>query len=190
MGDFEQEAIMAKAATKLKVTTEEAEPAERPGALSAQRPLQSLRRGLDQFLEDFDLDFRRSPFRRSLFDIDVPWRRAALLSVSPAFDVAEHDDAYEVTADLPRIDEKNIDVKIVDDRLVIKGETQEEKEEKNKNYHLRERSFGSFERSFPIPEGVDTDKIEANFKAGVLTVKLPKKPEAQKPAKTIDIKGA
>ena len=86
------------------------------------------------------------------------------------------------------MDEKDIEVKVVNDTLTIKGEKQEEKEEKKKDYYLRERSFGSFERSFGIPEGVDGDKIEASFKKGVLTVMLPKKLEAQKPAKKIGIK--
>ena len=74
--------------------------------------------------------------------------------------------------------------------MTIKGEKQEEKEEKKKDYYLHERHFGSFERSFEMPEGVDADKIEANFKKGVLTVTLPKKPEAQKPAKKIEVKAA
>jgi HSP20 family protein len=88
------------------------------------------------------------------------------------------------------MDEKNIDVKVADGTLTIKGEKQEEKEEKKKDYYLRERSFGSFERSFAIPEGVDADKIEASFNKGVLTLTLPKKPEAQKPVKKIDVKAA
>ena len=74
--------------------------------------------------------------------------------------------------------------------LSIRGEKQEDKEEKKKDYYVRERSFGSFERSFQIPDGVDTDKIEAVFRQGVLKVTLPKKPEVQKAAKTIDIKAA
>ena len=61
-------------------------------------------------------------------------------------------------------------------------------EAKKKDYYLHERHFGSFERSFDLPEGVDPDKIEAAFKKGVLTVTLPKKPEAQKPAKKIEVK--
>ena len=179
---------MAKAATKLEVKTEEKAASERPGALAAQRPLQSLRRGIDHFLEDFELDFWRSPFRRSVFDFEPLRRRQLMWSAMPAFDIVEHDEAYEVTADLPRLDEKDIEVKIVDGNLTIKGEMQEETEEQKKDYHLRERYFGAFERSFRIPEGVDTDKIEASFKDGVLTVMLPKKPEAQKPAKKIDVK--
>jgi len=109
---------------------------------------------------------------------------------TPAVDVVESDKAYEITAELPGMDEKNIEVKVANDVLTIKGERQEEKEEKKKDYYLRERSFGSFERSFGLPEGVDADKIEASFKKGVLTLTLPKKLEAQKSAKKIDVKSA
>jgi len=106
----------------------------------------------------------------------------------PAVDVVESEKAYEITADLPGMDEKNIEVKVADGVLSVKGEKQEEKEEKKKNYYLQERSFGSFQRSFELPESVDPDKIEARFKKGVLTVTLPKRPEAQKPAKQIEVK--
>ena len=90
----------------------------------------------------------------------------------------------EISAELPGIDEKNVEVKVADDILTIKGEKQEEKEEKTKDYHLSERSFGSFQRAFQVPSGVDTDKIDAKFSKGILTVTLPKSTEAQKaPAK-------
>ena len=69
-------------------------------------------------------------------------------------------------------------------------EKPEEKEEKKKDYYLRVRSFGSFQRAFEVPEGVDADKIEANFKKGLLTVTLPKTPEAQKAAKKIEVTAA
>jgi len=88
------------------------------------------------------------------------------------------------------MDEKNIEVKVADGVLTMKGEKQEEKEEKKKDYYLQERSFGSFQRSFELPDSVDPDKIEASFKKGVLTVKMPKKVEAQKPAKKIEVKAA
>jgi HSP20 family protein len=88
------------------------------------------------------------------------------------------------------MDEKSIEVKVVDGSLTIRGEKQEEKEEKKKDYYLSERRFGSFERRFEVPEGVDADKIEAGFKKGVLTVTLPKKPEARKPGKKIEVKTA
>jgi HSP20 family protein len=78
----------------------------------------------------------------------------------------------------------------VNSNLTIKGEKHGEKEEQKKDYYLRERLFGSFQRSFQIPEGGDTDKIEASFKKGVLTVTLPKTPEAQRSAKRINLEGA
>jgi len=117
-------------------------------------------------------------------------RREAVWEAAPAIDIAESEKTYEITAELPGMDEKNIEVKVTNGNLTIKGEKQEEKEEKKKDYYLHERHFGSFERSFDVPEGVDADKIEANFKKGVLTVTLPKKPEAQKPAKKIEVKAA
>ena len=106
----------------------------------------------------------------------------------PAVDVSETDKAYEISAELAGMDEKNIDLKIANGVLTIRGEKQDEKEEKKKDYYMRERSYGSFERTFEVPEGVDTDKIEATFKKGVLTVTLPKNAEAQKPAKKIEVK--
>lgn len=109
---------------------------------------------------------------------------------APAVDVAETDKAYEIKAELPGLDEKDVEVKLVNGGLTIKGEKHEEKEEKQKDYYLHERRFGSFERYFQIPEGVDSEKIEATFSKGVLTVMLPKTPEAQKPEKTIPVKGA
>ena len=110
--------------------------------------------------------------------------------LAPAVDIVEGEKAYEVTAELPGMDDKDIEVTLTDDVLTIKGEKREEKEEKRKNYRFSERHYGAFERSFEAPEGVDADKIEANFKKGVLTVTLPKKPEAQKATKKIDVKAA
>src|SRR5437867_6531445 len=137
----------------------------------ALRPFQSLRREVDRLFEDFGGEFWRSPFRRS-----------------PAVDIREKDNAYEVTADMPGFEEKNIEVQVMNGLLSIKGERKSEKEEKKKDYYVSEREFGSIERSFPLPEGVDTDKIEANLKNGVLTVMLPKTEEAQRPAKKIEVK--
>jgi HSP20 family protein len=97
-------------------------------------------------------------------------------------------EAYEITAELPGLDEKNTEVKLANGVLSIKGEKQEEKEEKQKDYYRRERSFGSFERSFQVPNDVEADKIEASFKNGVLSVTLPKTAEAQKEAKKIEVK--
>jgi HSP20 family protein len=149
-------------------------------------PFESLRRQIDRLFEDFGEGFSRAP--SPFFDI-APFARGGLSwAATPAVDVTETDKAYEVAAELPGMDEKNIEVNVANGVLTIKGEKQEEKEEKKKDYYLRERSFGSFQRAFQVPEGVDTDKIEASFKKGLLTVTLPKSAEAQKAAKKIEVK--
>ena len=181
---------MAEAVTRLPVKTEE-KASESASALQIRRPLESLRREVDRLFENFDHDFWRSPFRRSMFDVEPFWRRELTWGApAPAVDIVEKDNAYEIHAELPGLDEKNVEVKLANGGLTIKGEKKEEKEEKKKDYYVHERHFGSFERYFRVPEGVDVDKIEANFKKGVLTVTLPKKPEAQKPEKKIAIKAA
>jgi HSP20 family protein len=176
---------MAEAQTKLPVKKEQG--STEPGLW---RPFESLRREVDRLFEDFDRSSWLSPFRRSEFDVEPFWRRELAWGILPAIDVTEKTDAYEVTAELPGLDEKNIEVRLSDSSLTIKGEKEEEKEEKKKEYHIHERHFGSFQRCLRLPEGVDSNKIQASFKKGVLTVTLPKKPEAQKPEKKIEVKAA
>jgi HSP20 family protein len=165
-------------------------PVKAEKAAVPRRPLATLRQEIDRLFEYFDQDFWTSPFRRSVFDVEPLWRREFKWAASPAVDIVEKEKTYEVTAELPGMDEKSIEVKLVNGDLTIKGEKQEEKEEKKNDYYLHERHFGSFERRFAVPAGVDTDKIEASFKKGVLTVTLPKKPEAIKPEKKIEVKTA
>jgi HSP20 family protein len=170
--------------TKVPVKTERA-PAP---ALHAWRPFETLRREIDRLFEDFDGGFRRGLGSRSLFDVAPFWRTEFAWPATPAVDLVETDKRYEITAELPGLDEKNIDVKFADGILTIKGEKQEDKEEKEKDYYLHERSFGSFHRALQVPAGVDSDKIEATFRKGVLTVTLPKTAEAQKAEKKITVK--
>lgn len=152
-------------------------------------PYESLRQEIDRVFDYFGRGFWQ-PFPQSLFAAEPLFRRELTWGTTPAVDVVESEKAYEITAELPGMDEKNIEVKVAEGSLTIKGEKQEEKEEKKKDYYLHERHFGSFERSFDVPESVDANKIEASFKKGVLTVTLPKKPEAQKPTKKIEVKAA
>jgi HSP20 family protein len=161
---------------------------ESGSALQPWRPFENLRREIDQLFEDFDGGFWRTPFASSFSP--ALFRRSSGIPALPAVDVSQTDKAYEIKAELPGIDEKNVEVKLANGVLTIKGEKQEEKEEKQKDYYMRERSFGSFERSFGVPDGVDADKIEASFKKGVLTVTLPKSEQAQKSEKKIAIKSA
>jgi HSP20 family protein len=154
------------------------------------RPFETLRREIDRLFDDLDGGFWRMPLRHSAFNVVPFWGRESVWSATPAVDITDTDKAYEITAELPGIDEKNLEVKVANGVLTIKGEKQEEKEEKKKDYYLRERNFGSFERAFQLPDGVDADKIDAKFAKGVLSVSLPKKVEAQKAAKKIDVKAA
>ncbi len=177
---------MAENTSKVPVQTDKTA----PSALHPWRPLENLRREIDQLFEDFGLGTWRSPFRRSFFDMD-PFRRArTAFTGMPAVDVTETENGYKVVAELPGMDEKDIEVKIANGILTIKGEKQEEKEEEKQDFYVRERSFGSFERTFQVPEGVDLDKVDASFKKGVLTVTLPKTAEAQKAEKKIEVKAS
>jgi HSP20 family protein len=109
----------------------------------------------------------------------------------PRVDVSESENEYEVTAELPGIDEKDVELTLADNVLTIRGEKKVEREEKDKdkNYYMSERSFGSFRRAVPLPAEVDEDRVEANFKNGVLTVHLPKSPQAQARTRRIEVKG-
>jgi HSP20 family protein len=108
---------------------------------------------------------------------------------APAIGLVERDHAFEMTAELPGLEDKNIEVNVANGVLTVKGQKEDERVEKKEDFHLRERRFGSFARSVRVPDTVDEDKIEASFKNGVLKVTLPKKPEAQKPVKKIEVKG-
>ncbi|MCW5979936.1 MAG: Hsp20/alpha crystallin family protein [Bryobacteraceae bacterium] len=99
---------------------------------------------------------------------------------TPHVDVLETENEIVVKADVPGIDEKDIDIKIENGALTLKGERKFEKEDREKGYHRIERGYGSFVRCFSLPESVDAEKVNAGYKAGVLTVTLPKR-EAAKP---------
>ena len=177
---------MSESVIKLPVTHGK----DRSPATTGWHPLETLQREIDRLFDDFNRGSWRFPMSRSMPGFEPFWRGEVSWGAVPAVDVVEKDKAYEITAELPGMDEKNIELKVSDGMLSITGEKSEEKEEKKKDYYLSERSYGSFERSFRIPEGVDADKIEASFKNGVLTVTLPKKAEAQKPEKKIAVKAA
>jgi HSP20 family protein len=174
---------MAEASSKAPVKSETSRSPE------IWRPFDSLRREVDRLFDDFGGGLWRSPFRGA-FDLAPFQRLEPGFGALPAVDVSETDKAYEITAELPRMDEKSVEVKLANGVLTIKGEKQDEKEEKKKDYYMRERSFGSFQRSFQVPDGVDADKIEASFKKGILSVTLPKSTEAQKAEKKIAVKSA
>lgn len=177
---------MAEAATKLPVKTEKA--AERPAAPDVWRPFETLRREIDRLFDDFDRSW--VPFKRWRLDWEPFARRDAIWDAAPVVDIVEREKEYEITAELPGIDASEVEVKLSNGALTIKGEKKEEKEEKSKDFYLSERRYGSFQRSFAVPEGVDVDKIEATLRNGVLTIVLPKTAEALKQEKKIAVKAA
>ncbi len=129
------------------------------------------------------------PSLRHMFDAEPMFRYESSLTLpSPAVDVTEDDGAYKVTAELPGISEKEIEVVVSGDMLTIKGEKRQEKEQKDKNFYLSERAYGTFQRSFHVPEGVDRDKIAADFSKGVLTITMPKTAKAVEQQKKIEVK--
>ena len=106
---------------------------------------------------------------------------------TPRLDVTEDARTFTVTAELPGMSEKDIDLSLSGDTLIVRGEKKDEKEEKGRNYYFSERSYGSFSRTIKLPEGIESEKIEARFKNGVLTVKVPKSAKAVEEKKTIKI---
>ena len=135
----------------------------------------------------------RSPFRELAREMEETfgrffpaWSEERAYAWMPAVDMVEEKDEIVVKADLPGLDQKDIEVTVHDGTLTIRGERKEEKEEKKDDYYYAERSSGTFMRSLPLPKGVDADKVKATFKKGVLEVHLPKAKDAK--GKAIEIK--
>lgn len=97
----------------------------------------------------------------------------------PRVEVHEDADAYVISADLPGVDEQDLDLTVRGYELTIAGKRESERREGDATYHVYERSYGSFHRTFRLPDGIDPDHAEAALKNGVLTVRLPKRPEAK-----------
>lgn len=151
---------------------------------------QSFRTEMDRLFDRFGGG--GLPSLRRMFDFEPSWRLepTGFGITVPAVDVTEDEKAYKISAELPGMSEKDIEVAISGDMLTLKGEKRQEREEKEKNRYLSERSYGAFQRAFTLPDGVERDKISAEFSKGVLTLTLPKTPEAQKQQKKIEVKAS
>jgi len=153
----------------------------KPGEASPSRPLDvfsTMRNEMNRMFERFERDWPRLP---SLFG---GGNGGALV---PELDVHESASAITVEADLPGVEEKDLEVTLTGNRLTISGKREAERNEDGTTWYTYERSYGSFSRTFTLPEGVDTDRVDGELKNGVLTVHLPKRAEL-KPRK-ISIKG-
>ena len=187
------ESNMADTAVEVKRTTPApaaSTPATTPAPARTPDVWGSLRGEFERVFDRFSGAFAMPSLRR-MFDIEPARSIASTFTFTvPAIDIAENDKAFKITAELPGMEPSNLDVTVSGDTLIIKGEKRQEKEEKDDNYYLSQRSFGSFQRSFSLPAGVDRDKIGSELAKGVLTITLPKTAEAQQQQKKIEVKTA
>lgn len=141
-------------------------------------PMVGFRKAMDRLFEDFTSDFDEI--------VPASWSRT-LQSFTPKLDLEERDDKIVLTAELPGLTDKDVQVEVNKDYLTVKGEKKSVREEKDKNNFFSERSYGSFERTIRLPSEIIKDKIDAAVKDGILTVTLPKSPEAKKDVKKIPV---
>ena len=139
-------------------------------------------RELDELQNRLSSLFGRAPLRRN-GDKD---EAITVAEWAPLVDIVEDDNEYVIKAELPEVKKEDVKVTVQDDVLTISGERTFEKEEKGRKYHRMERAYGSFARSFTLPEDADGEKVVAEFKHGVLTVHLPKSEKAK--PKSIEVK--
>ena len=139
-------------------------------------PFSLMHRDMDSLFDDFFKGFELEPF----FGPDIS-------SYSPKVDVKESEKEIKVLAELPGMDEKDINVTLNRDSLTLRGEKKEEKEDNDKGYHRLERSYGSFCRTIPLPVEIESDKVSASYKKGILTVTIPKSKKAIEEKKKIKI---
>ena len=159
------------------------------------RPYESFFREMDSLHKEMDRlfeEFWKGSGRHSM--MAAPWR--SMLStgmhggVIPSIDLTEDEKAFHIQVELPGMDKDDVDITLANGLLTVRGEKKREDEEKGKDFYRKERSFGSFSRSLPIPAEVDESKIDASFTKGVLYIELPKSEEAQKKVTHIDVKAA
>lgn len=141
-----------------------------------EHPFSLLRHDMDTLFDEFFRGFDREPF----------FGQAERFT--PSVDITESDKEIRVSAELPGMDEKDIDITLNHDSLTIKGEKREEQEDKGKDYYRMERSYGSFSRTIPLPAEIETDKVNAHYKKGILTITIPKSAKAIEAKKKITIK--
>jgi HSP20 family protein len=154
--------------------------ARKPGT-GDDHPFYSLQRDMNSLFDNFFRGFDMAPRGFA----DRGWG-----GFTPSVDVKENEKEFIIKAELPGVEEKDIEVTVTNDAVTIKGEKKEEKEEKDKNYYYMERSYGSFSRVIPLEVGIDAAKAEASFKNGVLDIKIPKNQSVKAKGTKVSIKTA
>lgn len=146
-----------------------------------QNPFLRMQAAIDDLMEDFYHEFGMPSVRAEEFE---------KLMINPAIDIIEDKDHFKVEAEMPGMGEEDIQISIDNGILTIKGEKQTSKKDRDKNYIMREISYGSYERSIRLPETADVDKAKASFKKGMLWIDIPKKPGASKQSQQLKIEKA
>ncbi|MCB1143292.1 MAG: Hsp20/alpha crystallin family protein [Leptospiraceae bacterium] len=141
-------------------------------------PFYELHRDMNQLFQSFFQDW----------NISDPYSETSMGRFAPRINVSETDKEIRIEAELPGIDEKEIDVQLKDDVLIIKGEKKSEQKEERENYYVMESSYGSFYRSIQLPDEIDKNKIDAHFKNGIMKITIPKLETASNSQKKIPIR--
>jgi len=173
--------------TKNKSNIEVKHEGSAPAQAGSWAPLDTLREEVDRLFDDFGSGLWKRPLSQRVFGrLPVPadWR------LSPAVEIVDCDGEYRLTAELPGMAPADVEVKLTDGMIAIRGEKSEDKKEEKEDYILSERRYGSFHRSLPLPAGIDTSAVSANFANGVLTITMPKSAEAKNKERKIEIKAA
>ena len=141
-------------------------------------PFQAMRREMNRLFDDAFSGF-------GLPSVFGPALRQ--MPAAPKIDVSETDNEIQVTAEMPGIDQNDVEVLLEDDRLIIRGEKKEEREDKDRNYHVRERVQGAFSRTLPLPFAPDPNQVKAEFKDGVMNITIPKPQEVKQKQHRIEV---
>ena len=151
-------------------------------------PLSMLREDIDRAFDRMFADWPRfgGLMGRGFFDDDTFFTKPSV--AMPTVDVSEDDDSYTIEAELPGVDESDLEVTVRDDRLSLRGKKKSETEKKDKNVRMSERRYGSFERTFRLPDDVDASKIKAEFSNGLLNLTLPKSAKAKSKERKISVR--
>jgi len=185
---------MATRAEDIPVKKEPAKQEVGASGATAYAPLKSLRQQVDRLFDDFLEEDWLMPSTGLARIWDLPLLRSRGIDMrrlmeSPRTDMSESASEYELSVELPGMNEKDIEVTVKDNMITLKGEKKSERETKEKDYHIAERSYGSVRRTFSMPSDVDPNKVKASFSKGVLTVHLPKTKEARSKTQKIEVKG-
>lgn len=148
-----------------------------PSNMNIDTPLFNLQRDIERMFDSF------------FQGVNVPYTKSAGIDamISPRINITETTDNYQISAELPGVNEQDVDVSVANRMLTIKGERKEEKNEQERNYHRIESAYGAFQRVVTLPEDADKDNINANFKNGILTIIIPKSAEALAETRKINI---